>query len=206
MVSRVDHFVLASFAEAGIPTYIPFQVKNTKHIRKQGELKMKKSLFTLITLTLISFNSFAGVHLTCNQYIVDQQGSMDYMNGVKAISILDCQDKDREQYTMFIKGFGLGGKLAAASNFAVTCPTVNKRRLKRKGKVTLGSAKINASILIGANTAVAVNHRGGFCALVGVDFVGFALNASVGKMVIYKGTTYDNYEALKKYLPEHIND
>lgn len=164
---------------------------------------MKKLI--LIVLTFTSLSSFAGVHLICDQSAIDQGGHLDHMNGVKNISILSCEGKNRERYTMFIKGYGLGGKIALFSEFAVTCPTVNKRKLHKRGKVTLGTIKANASVFIGANAAVAANHKGGFCVMAGYDFYGFAASVSVGKMVIYKGSLYEQeglvYEELKQYLP-----
>jgi hypothetical protein len=174
---------------------------STKNIHRGNIMK----ILITISLALISLNSLAGIHLTCDQSIIDQSGYSDSMNGVKSISILNCYDNNREQYTLFMKGFGVGGKLALMSEYAVTCPTVSKRRLNRKGKVVLGSVKANASVFVGADVAVAANHRGGVCLLAGYDFYGVAAAVSVGKMVIYKGSVHhpNVNKDLKKYLPTH---
>lgn len=167
-----------------------------------------KNFILTIALTLFSLNSFAGVHLKCEQSIIDQSGYNDVMNGVKSIAILHCQNKNREQYTIFMKGYGLGYKFSMLSEYLVTCPTVSKRRINKKGKVVLGSARASASIVFGLNATVAANHRGGVCLVAGYEAMGFLASASVGKMVIYKGSVH--HESVKKelikYLPAHMID
>jgi hypothetical protein len=157
---------------------------------------MKKII--LITLTLISMNSFAGLHMTCEQVAINQTGEGDVMTGLKSSTILSCKGKKQKDYTLVIKGYGLGVKLGLGSVLAITCPTVSERRLNRVGKVSLGSVKATASVFLGADAVVAVNHRGGTCMMVGFNFNSYSAGVSIGKMTIFKGDVYDNQDHIDR--------
>jgi allophanate hydrolase subunit 1 len=105
----------------------------------------------------------------------DKDGHYDY----------DWIEKNR--YTVLMKGVGLGFRFGISSDYIITCPTVSKKRLKRKGKVNLGSIKLGADAFFGAQGGVALNHRGGMCIIGGVDAAAFGASVTLGKMVIYKG-------------------
>jgi hypothetical protein len=162
-----------------------------------------KNIILTITLTLISMNSFAGLNMTCyqsfmNEYNGESGYSKDDMRGVKSLTMLDCTDAKGDDYSMLIRGVGIGYKVSAAADYAISCPTVNRRKLIRRGEVSLGSVKVSASLYFGVDALVAINHKGGLCAMTGVD-LGLGVAASLGHMKIYKGSTHDNHEKFEEY-------
>lgn len=161
---------------------------------------MMKKIIVTIALAVISMNSFAGLHMTCTQTGLNQTGEQDQMTGIKAVTVLTCLDKKVNDYTLIIKGYGIGFKAALGSTFAITCPTVSKRRLKRVGSVSLGAVKATAGVIVGADAVVAVNHRGGTCVMVGATLAGLSAGVSVGKMSIYTGEISEHYDRIQDLM------
>jgi hypothetical protein len=87
---------------------------------------------------------------------------------------------------------GIGPGLEFASGgFVVSCPTVSKKRLDNRGKIVLGAVNASTSALVGVNTGIAINHRGGTCIILGVH-AGIGASIKIGALKLMRGTLKRN--------------
>ncbi len=137
-----------------------------------------KKIIILFSL-FASLNSFASLGLKCKQNLWD-----DGHVGLAGTTILDCEDFKGNEYMVVFSGVGPGLLVNDERHAVITCPTISKKRLEKKGQVNLGSVKVSAAIIGGVELAIAANQRGGTCLLTGVSFAAGA-SILIGKVTIY---------------------
>lgn len=142
----------------------------------------------LLSLTTFSLKSFSAVNLTCEMY---ENKSTDSHFTVIGQTLLNCRDSKGESYTLVFRGIGLGLRKAPKQIIVLTCPTVSKKKLNRKGKVELFGVKVAASLGVGVNAVAAINHKGGTCLAAGLE-MGAGASVTTGQMIILKGTDHED--------------
>lgn len=145
------------------------------------ERKFMKKILILFSL-ITSFNSYASLSLKCSQNLWD-----DGHVGFEATKIFNCKDFKGNEHTVIFRDVGPGLLINDETYAVMTCPTVSKKRLERKGLVNLGSVKVSAAVIGGVEVAIAANLRGGACLLTGVN-IGIGVSVLVGRMSIYTET------------------
>jgi hypothetical protein len=161
-----------------------------KNTDKRREESMKKLIATFLLLG--SLSSQAAVNLVCSQEYGDNGDIMPSAHGFVYGSLYtDCRDKNNNSYSITLKGVGPGLELHTTSGFVVTCPTVSKKRLDRKGVINLGSTQISATAIGGVSAGLAVNFLGGSCFIGGIQY-GFGASMKVGLFKLMKGSLREN--------------
>lgn len=154
---------------------------------------MKKLLFTI--MFLLSVTSYAGVNLNCSLESNGESYADSEMSGHVLLggSIqANCRDSKYDKYSVQISGIGPGLEFDAGAAFILSCPTVSKKRLIRKGQAILGTLNVSATPLFGAMAGIALNHRGGSCFLIGITG-GLGVSVKVGYMKIMSGSLEQNF-------------
>jgi hypothetical protein len=158
---------------------------------------MKKILIGL--LVLVSIGANAAINLSCEYVPGPFPGDIliDPTPSGKGISYhlllggemaLNCLTHKGEEYSIYLSGIGPGLEFTAGRLF-LTCPTVSKKRLDRKGEILLGAINVSATPGVGANVGVGLNHRGGACFLGGVQS-GLGASVKIGGLFISTGHAY----------------
>jgi hypothetical protein len=138
----------------------------------------------LLMASIFSQNASAGLNLVCETHDVHRH-FLAYGQ-----IVLDCSrigrdevTSDNHDYAVIISGVGPGLQLDLGTRAIVSCPTVSKKRLDRKGYVYMASATVSATAIAGATAGVAINHRGGACFIAGAQ-LGLGASAKIGGFTI----------------------
>lgn len=146
-----------------------------------------KNILLLVFMGMFGFEAYAGLHMACTSSegfdLIDPESNNYHALVIGGVTA-SCVATNGDRYTLSLKGggVGIGGSL---ESFVISCPSVSKKRLDRKGFVHLGSVHASAAFVAGASTAIALNHRGGFCTAIGLDY-GMTAAVKIGRMSIYK--------------------
>jgi hypothetical protein len=174
---------------------------NTLNFGNKNNMNLITKIATISFVLIFAFigsttKSQASVFLACESTYSSAAEGPDFrlptdLNAVIVGTLLaDCRDKKGDIYSVSLGGIS-PGLLIGESIFTLSCPTVSKRKLKRNGSVAFLGTRATVAAIAGVNVGLAVNHKGGFCLLAGVELgIGAAVN--IGAMKIFTGTVNEN--------------